>query len=71
MSPVTFHGTNTERDELLAALTRNCECQASPDGVILKKCAGHTALVNDQKFVDHLEFYRWLRVQLNVEEYRS
>jgi len=71
MSPSTvFHGTKAEQTELLTALGRNCECTIDAEtGGTTKRCPGHTALVSDQSFVDHLEFARWLRVQLNVEEF--
>lgn len=62
----TWHGTNAERDRLLAAISRNCGCT---NEVI---CAPHEMLVNDgaQKTLDGLLFHYRIRDCLIAEERR-
>ena len=65
-----FHGNSLARAELLAALTRNCECVMDTEtGATTTRCPGHTSLVTSQSFVDHLEFGRWLHLRLEQEEF--
>lgn len=63
-----FPGTDQERDDLLAALTRNCTCGTTatePDG----RCAGHIALVDDPRWLYDQLFARSMRDRLNREEH--
>lgn len=60
MAPVQFHGTPAEARVLLDVLNHNCECEM-PLGIRLSTCPVHTALINDQKWLDHLLFARrWI-----------
>jgi hypothetical protein len=68
---VLFHGTNSERDELLRALARNCECAHDPSGAVTVSCPGHRSLMDSQSYVDHLEFARTLRDQLRQGEWST
>lgn len=65
---VIWHGTEAERDELLASLARQCLCTYAPSGARMTCCPGHDALVHDQLWLDRLCFMRTLRAQLNLEE---
>jgi hypothetical protein len=58
---VHWNGTDQERDELLAALDRDCSC--SPPQL----CAAH-ALLHDQRRLDALLFARRIRERLLSEE---
>ena len=62
-----FHGTSAERDELLAALARNCTCQPDADGHT-KACPAHD-LLHDQRILDRLIFDRRIRGRLLAEEW--
>lgn len=55
---VAFHGTPEEVADLLAAITRNCTCEYTAEGVRLNSCAGHDMLVNDQRALNGLVFER-------------
>lgn len=70
MAVVQFHGSDAERDDLLACLARNCECVVAPvTNIRTTRCPGHTALVEDQKFVDRMVFYRRQRYLLVGQEF--
>lgn len=65
---VIFHGTDKERDELLAAMSRNCECLFDGMGARTRTCGAHGALVDDQRMLDGLMFARRIRARLITEE---
>lgn len=70
MASSIFPGTDRDRDDLLAALTRNCTCGTTatePDG----RCAGHIALVDDSEYVHRQLFARSIRDRLNREEFHE
>lgn len=71
MPQVVFHGSERERSDLLDCLERNCQCAFAPSGARTVRCPGHTALVEDQRWIDRLCFLRTLRAQLTLEEYLS
>jgi len=67
---VLFHGTEGERDDLLAALNRQCECVYAPvTNIRTTTCPGHHALVTDQKLIDRLVFMRRQRYLLIGQEF--
>lgn len=70
MPPVFFHGTDADRDALLKALARHCECVVAPvTNIRTATCPGHRALVEDQAFVDRLCFMRHQRALLMGQEF--
>lgn len=70
MAPVFFHGTDAERDDLLACLARNCACAYAPvTNIRMSCCPGHQALSEDQKFVDRMVFMRRQRDLLVGQEF--
>ena len=62
-----WKGSVAELLELQRAIERNCECARDSGGIISGKCGAHRALV-DQRFIDSVLFYRWLRDRLIDEE---
>ena len=62
-----FHGTKPERDELLAAAARNCECQHNALGQRTSTCSAH-AMLQDQPTLDHLIYTRRRASTLKAEE---
>src|SRR3979411_2966520 len=46
---VLWHGTQTEALELLQALSRNCSCVVTAEGVRLSTCAPHGMLSTHQR----------------------
>jgi hypothetical protein len=66
---VLWHGTQTEALELLQALSRNCSCVVTAEGVRLSTCAPHEMLSSDQRAVDGLLFARRIAVRLRSEEF--
>ena len=69
MGAVVFHGSDREREDLLACLNRQCVCTFAPSGARMTCCPGHQALVEDQKFVDRLVFMRRQRYLLVGQEF--
>jgi hypothetical protein len=69
MPSVEFHGTDSERSDLLACLNRQCQCTYAPSGARMTCCPGHHALVEDQKFCDRLVFMRRQRFLLIGQEF--
>ena len=67
--PVVWHGTQDEALALVDALARNCTCQFGMMNVRLSTCPGHTALVEDQGFLDRLLFERRDAARLRAEEW--
>jgi hypothetical protein len=59
---VLWHGTQTEAQELLQALSRNCSCVITAEGVRLSRCALHEMLSSGQRAVDDLLFARRIAV---------
>jgi hypothetical protein len=55
--------------QLLNALSHNCECKVSAEGVRLTTCASHQLLVEDQRAVDGLLFARRIADRLREEEF--
>src|SRR5262245_52824524 len=51
---VLWHGSQTEALELLQALSRNCSCVVTAEGVRLSTCAPHEMLSSDQRAIDGL-----------------
>ncbi len=66
---VLWHGDQTEALELLQALSRNCSCVVTAEGVRLSRCAPHEMLSSDQRAVDGLLFARRLAPRLRSEEF--
>lgn len=67
---VTWHGSQSETFELLQALSRNCSCVITAEGVRLSTCAPHQMLVSDQRAIDGLLFARRIADRLRSEEFR-
>lgn len=65
---VEFHGTPDEAEALQIALGRNCSCQYDGGGFRVETCAPHRALIEDQRFVDHMLFARRTADKLLREE---
>lgn len=63
-----WQGTEQEAAELLAILKENCACQFNTSGARTSTCAGHAALVHDQRFINALVFYRRIAERLEFEE---
>jgi hypothetical protein len=55
---VLWHGTQTEALELLQALSRNCSCVVTAEGVRLSACPPHEMLSFEQRAIDGLLFAR-------------
>jgi hypothetical protein len=68
-SSVLWHGTQTEALELLQALSRNCSCVVTAEGVRLSTCAPHEMLSSDQRAIDGLLFARRIAERLRAEEF--
>src|SRR5207302_8665796 len=68
-SSVLWHGTQTEALELLQALSRNCSCVVTAEGVRLSTCAPHEMLSSDQRAIDGLLFARRIASRLRGEEF--
>jgi len=64
-----WHGTESERLDLLQAIARNCECQVDNMGVQLEACASHRMLVRDQRGLDGLLFARRIAGALKRQEF--
>jgi hypothetical protein len=67
-----FRGTDEEQSDLLAALEHNCTCEYSDEdktGPRVKTCVGHSALVNDQRFLDGLLWVRHNRDIYKAKEW--
>jgi len=68
---VLWHGSQTEALELLQALSRNCSCVVTAEGVRLSTCAPHQMLSSDQRAIDGLLFARRIAARLRGEEFHS
>src|SRR5438309_1430884 len=68
---VVWHGSQSETFELLQALSRNCSCVVTAEGVRLSTCAPHQMLVNDQRAIDGLLFARRIADRLRREEFAA
>jgi hypothetical protein len=66
---VLWHGSQTEALELLQALSRNCSCVVTAEGVRLSTCAPHEMLSTDQRAIDGLLFARRIAARLRMEEF--
>lgn len=66
---VLWHGTQTEALELLQALSRNCSCVVTAEGVRLSTCAPHEMLSTNQRAIDGLLFARRIAARLRSEEF--
>lgn len=66
---VLWHGSQTEALELLQALSRNCSCVVTAEGVRLSTCAPHQMLSADQRAIDGLLFARRIAGRLRSEEF--
>jgi hypothetical protein len=64
-----WHGTQIEALELLQALSRNCSCVLTAEGVRLSTCAPHAMLASDQRAIDGLLFARRIAARLRTEEF--
>ena len=66
---VIWPGNDEEKSEVLVAIGHHCECvYDSETNEKTSSCPSHLALVNDQKFVDGLVFYRRISECLKREE---
>ena len=54
--PVVWHGTAEEAGALLAALAAHCTCNTQYGQRAV--CPGHEAMLDNQRFLDHLLFLR-------------
>jgi hypothetical protein len=68
-SNVLWHGSQTEALELLQALSHNCSCVVTAEGVRLSTCPPHEMLSSEQRAVDGLLFARRIAAQLRREEF--
>ncbi len=68
---VLWHGTQTEALEFLQALSRNCSCVVTAEGVRLSTCPPHEMLLSDQRAIDGLLFARRIAAQLHTEEFNA
>ena len=66
---VLWHGTQTEALELLQALSHNCSCVVTADGVRVSMCTPHLMLSSDQRAIDGLLFARRIAARLRSEEF--
>jgi hypothetical protein len=66
---VLWHGGQTEALELLQALSRNCSCVVTAEGVRLSTCPPHEMLSFDQRAIDGLLFARRIVGRLRTEEF--
>ena len=66
---VLWHGSQTEALELLQALSRNCSCVVTAEGVRLSTCPPHQMLSCDQRAIDGLLFARRIAARLRTEEF--
>ncbi|GAC1316782.1 MAG: hypothetical protein NVSMB2_09870 [Chloroflexota bacterium] len=64
-----WHGTQTEALEFLQALSRNCSCVITAEGVRLSTCPPHRMLSNDQRAIDGMLFARRIADRLLSEEF--
>src|SRR5262249_616171 len=55
--------------ELLQALSRNCSCVVTAEGVRLSTCPPHEMLSLDQRAIDGLLFARRIAPRLRTEEF--
>jgi hypothetical protein len=69
-SSVLWHGSQTEALDLLLALSRNCSCVITAEGVRLSICPPHQMLSTDQRAIDGLLFARRIAARLRREEFR-
>ena len=66
---VLWHGSQSEALELLQALSHNCSCVVTAEGVRLSTCAPHQMLTADQRAIDGLLFARRIASRLRSEEF--
>lgn len=66
---IVWHGTQAETFELLQALSRNCSCVVTAEGVRLSTCGPHKMLASDQRAIDGLLFARRIAERLKSEEF--
>jgi hypothetical protein len=66
-----WNGTAAESAALLRAIERHCTCEVGITGALLRACATHAALVNNQRFLDGVLFARRLRQRLIAEEWQT
>jgi hypothetical protein len=69
-SSLRWHGNQNEAIERLHALSRNCSCVVTAEGVRLSTCAPHSMLPPDQRAKDGLLFARHISAHLQHEEFR-
>lgn len=54
-----WHGTTDESDDLMKAINHFCTCQFEEvTGAKVTVCDGHKMMVDDQRTMDRLLFYR-------------
>lgn len=72
-SETQWHGSDAEKDVLLAALQRNCCCTYDDNNQRQgDPCASHVMLLHDQLALDHLVFVRReLRQRIEREEWAA
>jgi hypothetical protein len=68
---ITWNGTHQESITLTAAIDRNCTCQFSEDGARTATCAPHRMLIDDQRALNGLLFYRQIANRLKREEFQG
>jgi hypothetical protein len=65
---ISWHGTQAETFALLEALSRNCACVVTREGVRVSTCGPHRMLVKDQRAMNGLLFARRIADRLRAEE---
>jgi hypothetical protein len=66
---ISWHGTQVETFALLEALSRNCSCVVTREGVRVSTCAPHQMIIKDQRAMDGLLFARRIADRLRAEEF--
>jgi len=67
--PITWHGTQEEGLELLAAVVRHCTCVFDVKDARVSLCEAHTLLIQHQRVLNGLLFARRIAERLVREEW--
>jgi hypothetical protein len=67
--PSVWNGTQQESIDLVAAVNRNCTCQIGSDGQRTETCAPHRMMLDDQRALNGLLFFRQIAQRLQKEEF--
>jgi hypothetical protein len=69
MIEVRWSGTAQEAADLTSAIARNCACTDAPTGGRMVTCAPHTMMLQDQRALNGLLFFRRIVERLRREEH--